>query len=27
MTITVVQMIGQKFKTLAKNVAREKPVA
>lgn len=27
MTITVVQMNGQKFKTLAKNVARERPVA
>jgi ribosomal protein S4E len=27
MTITVVQMNGQKFKTLAKNVAREKPAA
>ena len=27
MTITVVQMNGQKCKTLAKNVAREKPAA
>ena len=27
MTITVVQMSGQKFKTLEKDIAREKPAA